>query len=49
MVQLSEKSHFSYCEVVMAESQRLGNISPMSLPHTASDDVKVGGTGCGAI
>jgi cytochrome P450 len=27
----------------MAESQRLGNISPMSLPHTASDDVKVGG------
>jgi hypothetical protein len=22
--QLSEKSHFSYCEVVMAESQRLG-------------------------
>ena len=41
--QLSEKSHFPYCEAVMAESQRLGNISPMSLPHTASDDVQVGG------
>ena len=41
--QLSEKSHFPYCETVMAESQRLGNILPMSLIHTASDDVKVGG------
>jgi cytochrome P450 family 2 subfamily K len=40
---LSEKSHFPYCEAVMAESQRLGNILPMSLPHTASDDVIVGG------
>jgi len=29
--QLSEKSHFAYCEAVMAESQRLGNILPMSL------------------
>jgi cytochrome P450 len=27
----------------MVESQRLGNILPMSLQHTASDDVKVGG------
>jgi hypothetical protein len=41
--QLSEKSHIPYCQAVMAESQRLGNISPMSLPHTASDDVQVGG------
>jgi len=40
---LSEKSHFPYCEAVIAESQRLGKILPMSLPHTASDDVKVGG------
>jgi cytochrome P450 len=41
--QLSEKSHFPYCEAVMTESQRLGNILPMSLRNTASDDVKVGG------
>ena len=41
--QLSKKSHFPYCEAVIAESQRHGNILPMSLPHTASDDVKVGG------
>ena len=41
--QLSEKSHFPYCEAVMAESQRLGNIVHMSLRNTASDDVKVGG------
>jgi cytochrome P450 len=41
--QLSEKSHFPYCEAVMTESQRLGNILPMSLRNTASDDVKVEG------
>ena len=41
--QLSEKSHFHYCEAVMTESQRLGNILPMSLRNTASDDVRVGG------
>jgi cytochrome P450 family 2 subfamily K len=37
--QLSKKSRFPYCEAVMAESQRLGNILPMSLPHTAFEVV----------
>ncbi|CAG2253589.1 unnamed protein product [Mytilus edulis] len=36
---LSDKPNLPYCEAVILESLRLGNIVPFSLPHTVSEDI----------
>ncbi|KAK3085480.1 hypothetical protein FSP39_004034 [Pinctada imbricata] len=36
---LEHKSKLPYCEVVITEVQRLGNIAPFAVPHHVSDDV----------
>lgn len=40
---LSDKHNMHYCQAVIAEVQRLGDIGPFSLPHTASQDTNVCG------
>ena len=37
--QMSDKPNLPYCEAVVLESLRLGNIFPLSLPHMASEDI----------
>ncbi|CAC5395592.1 unnamed protein product [Mytilus coruscus] len=36
---LSDKPNLPYCEAVILESLRLGNIVPFSVPHTVSEDI----------
>jgi cytochrome P450 len=36
---LSDKPNLPYCEAVMHESLRLGNIVPFSLPHHVTNDI----------
>jgi cytochrome P450 family 2 subfamily K len=40
---LSDRPNLPYCEAVIHESLRLGNIVPLSLPHLATGDVKCQG------
>jgi len=37
---LSDRPNLPYCEAVVLESLRLGNIVPLSLPHLVTGDVK---------
>lgn len=36
---MSDKPNLPYCEAVILESLRLGNVVPYALPHKASDDI----------
>ena len=38
---LSDKAELPYCNAVLCESQRLGNIVPLSLFHQATDDLVI--------
>ena len=40
---LSDRPNLPYCEAVILESLRLGNIVPLSLPHLVTGDVKCQG------
>lgn len=40
---LSDKHNMHYCQAVIAEVQRIGDIAPFSVPHTASEDTNVCG------
>jgi hypothetical protein len=40
---LSDRPNLPYCEAVILESFRLGNIVPLSLPHLVTGDVKCQG------
>lgn len=42
-VSMSDKPNLPYCEAVILESLRLGNIVPFSLPHLVSDDISIKG------
>ena len=36
---LADKSNLPYCEAVILETLRLGNIAPFALPHKVSEDI----------
>jgi cytochrome P450 len=40
---IEHRNNLPYCEAVMNETLRLGNIAPFSLPHTAQEDIVIDG------
>ena len=40
---VADKPNLPYCEAVMFESLRLGNVLPFSVPHKATDDISYKG------